>query len=164
MLDPSDNRRLAQHWQTQYQLHFFPGWKTKQCRDQIIKEYLKGMQWIWAYYTGVTDSVCFNWYYPHSLPPLWEWIYDYLSVNSLPYLEKIEVSAQDIRPVEQLALVLPLDSWHLIPPCKEKQFPALAPHFFPTSFHFESAGKRFFWECEALIPMPSIVELKSIVS
>jgi len=165
ILDPSDNRRLARNWQTQYQFKFFPGWRTKQCRDQIIEEYLYGMQWIWAYYTGVQDSICFNWYYPHSLPPLWEWIYDYLSVKPLPtFPEKIEVSAQDIRPVEQLALVLPLESWHLIPPCKEKQFPALAPQFFPTSFHFESAGKRFFWECEALIPIPCISELKAIVS
>ena len=164
ILDPANPRQLARNWQTQYQFHFFPGWRTKPCRDKMIADYLQGMQWIWAYYTGKMDNVCFNWYYPHSLPPLWEWIYDYLSIKGMPAFEKIEIRAEDIQPVEQLALVLPLESWHLIPACKAKNFPTLAPQYFPASFHFESVGKRFFWECEALIPMPTILELKSIVS
>jgi len=164
LLEPGNDRKLARNWQTQYQFHFFPGWRTKQAQERIIVEYLQGMQWIWAYYTGKTDGVCFNWYYPHSLPPLWEWIYDHLSVKGMPSSKKIEIIAEDIQPVEQLALVLPLESWSLIPACKEKNFPALAPQYFPAAFHFESAGKRFFWECESLIPMPSISELKRIVS
>ena len=164
LLNPADKRVLARNWQTQYQFHFFPGWRTTNARERVIQEYLQGMQWIWAYYTGKTENVCFNWYYPHSLPPLWEWVYDYLSVKGLPAHKKIEIRAEDIQPVEQLALVLPLESWQLIPACKERNFPSLAPQFFPSSFHFESAGKRFFWECESLIPMPTISELKSIVS
>ena len=39
----------------------------------------------------------------------------------------------------------------------------IAPQFFPDIFTFESVGKRFFWECEALIPIPTIVELKSLI-
>jgi 5'-3' exonuclease len=84
--------------------------------------------------------------------------------RSLPvFPNTVYIRAEDIRPVEQLTLVLPLESWHLIPSCKEKQFPSLAPHFFPTTFSFESVGKRFFWECEAHLPMPTIRELKAVL-
>ena len=39
----------------------------------------------------------------------------------------------------------------------------IAPQFFPNTYTFESVGKRFFWECEALIPIPTIVELKALI-
>jgi len=73
------------------------------------------------------------------------------------------VRANDIHPVEQLALVLPLESWDLIPPCKEKQLPLIAPQLYPTQFSFDSVGKRFFWECESMIPIPSIMEIKKMI-
>jgi len=165
LVNPANKRKLADDWQTRYLQHFFPGHRTMSHRNAICESYLYGIQWIWAYYTGHISSVCFNWYYPHSLPPLWEWIYDYLRAHSLPaFPETVHVRAEDIRPVEQLTLVLPLESWSLIPPCKEKQFPSLAPQFYPAAFSFESVGKRFFWECEAQIPMPSICELKGVLA
>jgi hypothetical protein len=37
--------------------------------EDACQEYLTGIRWIWAYYTG--KPVCFNWFYPYSLPPLW---------------------------------------------------------------------------------------------
>jgi 5'-3' exonuclease len=143
-------------------------WKTKYLSllkydsiSTICDEYLRGIQWNWSYYIG--KNVCFNWYYSFSLPPLWEWLRDHLTTHSMPE-NKILLLAKDICPVEQLTLVLPLESWSLIPPCPEKKFPIIAPQFYPSSFTFESVGKRFFWECEAMIPMPSIVELKEIIS
>jgi 5'-3' exonuclease len=150
-------RNLAANWKQKYETCFFSGHSIK----RLVDEYLYGIQWIWAYYNGQMNDVCFNWYYPFSLPPLWEW----LRAAPLPaFPDIVRVRAQDIRPVEQLALVLPLESWSLIPPCKERQFPSLAPQFYPTVYSFESIGKRFFWECESLIPLPSIQELKMILS
>jgi len=154
------SRHLCSTWKQKYLTQFFSG----HSRSAIVKEYLYGIQWIWAYYTGSMDQICFNWYYPYSLPPLWEWVRDSMIQGDLPeFPEKIWVRATDIRPVEQLALVLPLESWSLIPPCKERSFPAMAPQFYPRVFGFESAGKRFFWECESNIPLPSIRELKAIM-
>jgi 5'-3' exonuclease len=87
-----------------------------------------------------------------------------LSSNSLPiFPNDIKIRATDILPVEQLCLVLPLESWSLIPPCSQKQLPKYAPYLFPSSFSFESVGKRFFWECESMIPLPSIIEIKQII-
>jgi 5'-3' exonuclease len=165
LLHSPSMRKLRSDWPAHYLSHFFPGHRTLSHRNQICESYLYGIQWIWAYYTGQQKDVCFNWYYPHSLPPLWEWLLAYLNKDSLPsFPNKVWIRAEDIRPIEQLTLVLPLESWHLIPPCKEKQFPNLAPQCYPTVFSFESVGKRFFWECEAQIPMPSIKELKAIIT
>ena len=151
-----DSRKygLAHDWKQKYK-GLFSGY------DRAVEQYLYGIQWIWAYYTGRMDQVCYNWYYPFSLPPLWE----SLRSSTLPsFPENVLVRAQDIRPVEQLALVLPLESWSLIPPCKERKFPSLAPQFFPCIYSFESMGKRFFWECESMIPLPSMYTLKQIKS
>lgn len=149
-----EGKQLASHWKTTYLTHFFSG----ASKEQIGSDYLYGIQWIWAYYTGNMEQVCFNWYYPHALPPLWEWIRE----SALPSVT-VRIRAEQIRPTEQLALVLPLESWHLIPPCKEKQFPLRAPYCYPSEFSFESIGKRYFWECEALIPVPSICELQALL-
>jgi 5'-3' exonuclease len=148
-----EGSHLAANWQERY-LSFFSGHPIK----RMVHAYLYGIQWIWSYYTGRMDEVCFNWYYPFSLPPLWKWV-----TGECEFPGTVRIKAHDIRTVEQLALVLPLESWSLIPPCKEKKFPYLAPQFFPSKFTFESVGKRFFWECEAQIPMPSIGELKALM-
>ena len=128
----------------------------------VCAEYVKGIKWIWAYYTG--QPVCFNWFYPYPLPPTWSSLLQ-MGPDSLQIGMPLEVHmrAEEIRPVEQLSLVLPLQSWSLIPDCPEKQFPKLAPQFFPSSFEFETVGKRFWWETECKIPIPTIIELKGLL-
>jgi 5'-3' exonuclease len=148
------------------------GWQKRyltQCLSvtnitDVCKEYLYGMQWIWAYYIGHTNDVCYNWFYTYSLPPLWEWLSEFSHSNSLPtFPDKVMIRAADIQPIEQLALVLPLRSWYLIPiGSKERRFPLLAPQYFPATFGFEKIGKNVEWEWEAKIPIPTIVELKAI--
>lgn len=157
---------LLSNWKEKYMTHFFNGFSLKK-RDihHICKEYLYGIQWIWGYYTGKLEDVCFNWFYPFNLPPLWCWLKEYLTFSqTLPsFPGKVLIRASDIKPVEQLALVLPLESWSLIPQCPEKMLPQLAPQFYPSAFSFESTGKRYFWECESQIPLPSILEVKEII-
>jgi 5'-3' exonuclease len=161
LLSPMTHK-LEDRWYVRYQKQFFPGQTT----ESVAEVYLYGLQWIWSYYTGRMENVCFNWYYPFSLPPLWSWVVSILQTGMYLFPTTVQLKAHDIRPVEQLALVLPLESWSLIPShaVKERKFPLLAPQFFPSSFGFESVGKRYFWECEAMIPLPSMVELKAIIS
>ena len=149
-----DKRELSSDWEEKY--------KTLcEYNEDIHKEYMYGIQWIWAYYTG--KAVCFNWFYPYKLPPLWAWIVEWLATHNPTFSDQILITATDIRPVEQLALVLPLESWSLIPDCVERSFPLLAPQYYPSTFSFDSVGKRYFWECEAVIPVPTILELKDIM-
>jgi 5'-3' exonuclease len=156
--------QLAPRWQMTYMTQFLKGLYKKENMDLLSKEYLYGIQWIWSYYLGKKNNVCFDWFYPHSLPPLWSWIRDVLDTESLSsFPNKVYVTATDICPAEQLALVLPLSSWHLIPNSKEKQLPLIAPYLFPSTFTFESVGKRYFWECEACIPIPTICDIKQLI-
>ena len=151
---------LAEDWRRRYAREFFGGHSL----SRLSSEYLYGIQWIWAYYTGL--PTCYNWHFPYSLPPLWGWVAQELGKGIPAYPGTILLRAEDIRPVEQLALVLPLESWDLIPmgAKAERAFPRLAPQYFPTTYGFDSVGKRFFWECEPKIPIPSMVELKRIIA
>jgi len=160
-----NGKMLQSSWKETYLTQFFNGFTfNKRAINRVCKDYLYGIQWIWAYYSGVYEKVCFNWFYAFNLPPLWIWLKYYLNELMLPeFPEKVLVRATDIRPVEQLVLVLPLESWSLIPPCVEKRLPQLAPQFYPSMFSFESVGKRYFWECESMIPLPSILEVKEII-
>ena len=156
--------QLSLRWQMIYMTQFLKAPYKKAEMDIITKEYLYGIQWIWSYYLGKYEDVCFDWYYPYSLPPLWSWIHDVVKAESLPpFPKQVYITSKDICPIEQLALVLPLSSWNLIPSCKEKQLPLIAPYLFPTNFTFESVGKRFFWECEPCIPIPTIRHVKQLI-
>jgi 5'-3' exonuclease len=161
-----NHKQLVPNWKEKYMTHFFNGFSfNKEDIHRVCKEYLYGIQWIWAYYIGSMNDVCFNWFYPFNLPPLWIWLKDYLSdTQTLPsFPNKVLLKANEIEPFEQLALVLPLESWSLIPDGPIKMLPKLAPQFYPSAFTFESTGKRFFWECESMIPLPSILEVKEII-
>lgn len=150
---------LGRDWVTRYWGHM------NGTPQDICKDYINGMKWIWAYYTG--SPICYNWFYPHVLPPLWSSLHPYLGMHETGMLMQQDmqvcVRIEELKAVEQLCLVLPLESWSLIPECLEKKIAMVAPQFFPSQFEFESIGKRFFWECEAAIPIPTILELKAMI-
>jgi 5'-3' exonuclease len=161
MVLKSDKKDLVLNWEDKY-MKWFSGFDSI---NGLCEDYLYTIQWTWNYYIGKMDSICYNWYYPHRLPPLWKWLRDYLDKNELStFPNSVLVRANDITTTEQLCIVLPLDSWHLIPPCKQKELPQIAPQYFPEDFTFDTIGKRFFWECEAEIPLISICEIKALFS
>lgn len=157
-------RELVNGWEEKYLTQWFSGLNyNKQSINKICAEYLYGIQWVWSYYTGDTSNVCYNWYYPYRLPPLWSWLRTYIEENGMSaFPGTIKTRGETIHPTEQLSMVLPLESWGLIPECKYKQLPIIAPQYFPSKFGFDSVGKRFFWECESEIPLISIAEIKAL--
>ena len=104
------------------------------------------------------------------MPPLWNWLVSYLEtwelsqIGDSPRAVQAEtLSAIPPTPLEQLTLVLPIQSWHLNPSATHRQFAYRCPWYFPEQFAFISTGKRFFWECEADIPIPTIKEIRAAV-
>jgi 5'-3' exonuclease len=146
--------RLRGDWRSVYRKVFL----QEADINDTVRVYHEGLRWIWDYYRG--KEVCYNWYYPWSLPPLWSEIAKGEVVSRVPII----VKGADIQPVEQLCLVLPPASWDLIPSAKHRGLMAKAPYLFPKGFRFSSVGRRFFWECEAEIPIPSILEVKAILT
>jgi len=167
--------RLRPDWRLVYRNVFLQEADVK----DTVRVYHEGLRWIWDYYRG--KEICYNWYYPWTMPPLWTElstsngcrehsnssscgtrnteIANGTGVNSVPVI----VRGSDIQPVEQLCLVLPPASWDLIPSAKHRGLILKAPYLFPKGFRFSSVGRRFFWECEAEVPIPSIREVKAIL-
>ncbi len=120
-------------------------------RREAVKKYIEGLTWVVDYYTGRPISM--EWFYPWHFPPLWEDIATGLRGG---WRAPPAPGARVLRPVEQLAMVLPLRSWSLIPVGEPvRRLPELAPEWFPERFEVQSIGKRFAWECEPEIPIPT---------
>ena len=71
---------------------------------------------------------------------------------------------QPLQPQEQLAMVLPVESWGLIRDPALRRLPILAPQMWPKTFGFFSLGRKWLWECEALIPVLTAARVRQIVS
>lgn len=118
------------------------------------QRYLEAVEWTYKYYTtGITD---------------WDWMYEFPAAPLFEFVAKATWRHADTNtppptPEEQLALVLPPASYWLLPPCKERQFLAAAPEYFPKSWNYHHLGKRHFWECEAHIPLPTLRVLRQII-
>lgn len=141
--------RLRDNWRTTYQalLHDAP---VAQCTT----EYLRGLQWIMDYYAG--KPVSYSWYYPWNVPPLWSDVREALLRQPIV----APPPTLPVAPQEQLAMVLPLESWGLVRDRVLRGLPAKAPAFWPSAFGFFSTGRRWMWECEAEIPVMCVERLR----
>ncbi len=128
---------------------------------RMCEVWCQGLQWILDYYFG-QRAVSYDWLYPWSHPPLWSDLATYVVTKDT--LPDAPAATSPVQPQEQLALVLPLESWGLIREARLKGLPGQLPALWPTKFGFESLGKRWFWECEAEIPLLSPSRLEHILS
>jgi 5'-3' exonuclease len=124
------------------------GWRDvyrKWTPARAASYYRYGHQWILDYYMGRVVNT--NWYFPWHLPPLMSDVL--VNTETMPTLATDEPP----RPQEQLALVLPMESWHLVRDRSLRELPTKIPQMWPSRFGFFSAGKRWMWECEADVPI-----------
>ena len=117
--------------------------------ERAVGEWLKAVQWILNYYTG-SKPVDMLWYYPWYLPPLFA---DVLKHGSSCNHDLVESNIiNPITPIAQLIMVLPIESYGLLPTNK-RGLPFKNPEYYPKVWTFFSAGRRMLWECEPMIPM-----------
>lgn len=128
--------------------------------DMCCSEYIRGLQWILDYYTG--RDVNMLWYYARYIPPLWSQLYNYLIGTGVDvHLSNGFNNNEKIIPKEQLAMVLPYESWYLIEDEKLKMLPFYLPHYWPKEYLLYFAGRTWMWECEPVIPILTIDKLRS---
>jgi 5'-3' exonuclease len=131
--------------------------------QRIVYEYLVGLDWILQYYTG--KEVNKEWCFPWLLPPLWSDILSVLISDGGKEVVKAPKPLEfNLKPQEQLTLVLPLESWWLIRDPILRRIPHLAPHLWPTAFDLFTAGHKQTWECEAQIPLFTPSRLRYLLS
>jgi 5'-3' exonuclease len=115
---------------------------------KVTETYLSSLAWTLAYYAG--EPVDTEWYYPWLLPPRFETIVAALEAK-MPIVAPT-TSRAPLKPLEQLAMVLPQTSFSLLPRAYAS-LPAKHPHAWPVAWSHFSLGRRFLWECEPLIPL-----------
>jgi 5'-3' exonuclease len=128
--------------------------------DYVCKEYIKGFQWIIDYYTG--KPVNKTWIFPAWLPPLWSNLAEILDKQKDVSLHIMDYGEVSPKPQEQLAMVLPLESWGLIRDPILRRLPVAAPQMWPKGFGFVSVGRKWLWECEARIPVLTAERVRQI--
>jgi len=108
------------------------------------EKYLEALAWCFAYYKGI--KVDMEWYYPWWVAPLLDTVHvpDRLTIPT--------TIRPPLNPVDQLAMVLPLSSYSLLP-ASYQAFPKDHPELFPLKWSMVSLGRRFLWECEPIIPL-----------
>jgi 5'-3' exonuclease len=134
---------LKDDWTSTYYEEFMWGAQP----EDAVKEWLKGVQWVLNYYTG-SKPVDFLWYYPWYLPPLFKDI----KFDDQAFIDNANVEPNPIQPITQLVMVLPIESYALLPN-NMRRLPYIRPEYYPKTWTFFSAGRRQLWECEPMIPM-----------
>jgi 5'-3' exonuclease len=132
-----------------------PDWETNYDKavysladpEKVVTLYLQAVAWTLKYYAGEPIDTWF--YYPWFLPPRSTVIHTWLKSNRIT---PPTTSRPPLHPQHQLAMVLPADSFHLLPP-QYATLPRAHPYAWPTDWAVYSFGRRFMWECEPLIPL-----------
>jgi len=148
---------LDPHWRDVYRTQWLSS-PTPADTLSLCRDYLFGLQWILDYYLGQAP-VNPTWCYPRLVPPLWCDLVQYLETQI--YTPIALESQPPIQPGEQLAMVLPVSSWHLVETPEFQHLPDLLPQFWPIRFEMFSAGRTRLWECEPLLPLLPIERLRS---
>jgi 5'-3' exonuclease len=118
--------------------------------SRVVAAYCATLTWTLQYYMG--EPVDLAWYFPWLLPPLLGDIVGELRKNPMILEAPALSNIPPLDPCEQLAMVLPTTSFHLLPAAYQ-HLPTSRPHAWPTGWGFFSMSRRFLWECEPLIPL-----------
>jgi 5'-3' exonuclease len=140
-----------------------PGWREEYRRKwmhgatplQTARQYVTGLQWIIDYYLG--KPISYSWYFPWNVPPLWGDLEAELLKGLTAPPEPV---TPPVAPQEQLAMVLPMDSWWLVRDPMLMAVPSKLPAYWPKRFGFFSVGRRWLWECEAELPILTAARLR----
>ena len=152
---------LHDGWKDQYYMEEGSDICSRSDIFERCRSYCEGLQWILDYYTG-QEPVSREWMYAWTYPPLWSDLLEFVKgADSLP--KPPPIGAIRLQPQEQLTLVLPLESFHLIRDLHLKAVPSKLPYFWPQRFEFHSLGKRMMWECPPKIPILVPARLKMFI-
>ena len=151
--------KLREGWRDIYWSSWIHPGANDAVRAKMCSQYIFGCQWVLDYYLG--KDVNMFWMFPSWIPPLWS----DLRVECEKGWDFVGDVSEEvaIRPEEQLAMVLPLESWDLVRDPLLRRLPALAPQMWPKKFGFFSAGRKWLWECEARVPVLSAERLRQIL-
>lgn len=150
-------------WKWRYWIRYFgcsPSDRAEEydcIRRSVVQEFFKGIKWTrFYYYNDLTD---WHWYYSYTMAPTLSDILEFYHDINLIKVEK----NKPFRPLEQLMLVLPPSSRHLLPKSYANLMISVTSpvlHCYPIDFQVNAARKIHFSECPARLPLIDVEPLK----
>ena len=154
------------NWRLTYYMGLFD---TRRANvPQVMREstmaYLRGMTWIYNYYTQRPKDA--TWFYPYGYAPT---IRDLVStlqaektaIEATPANTKVD---EFVKPVVQLLSILPPTSMELLPLSVRAFMTSVdkgCMHFFPTRFKVHTFLKTRLWECHPKLPILDVEWIQS---
>lgn len=118
--------------------------------DEVCENYLQGFLWNVDYYFNNVFS--HSWYYKYSTAPFLGDVERFLKKAEMPTLCDTMTC---LNSLEQLLVVLPYDSHHLLPKNVRDDITKIASgttHMYPCSFQVITLCKSQLWECVPILP------------
>ena len=128
--------------------------------EEICKNYVEGLQWNIKYY--LEDCVCYSWYYMYRAAPVLKDLCNYLSNRVYP----AKFENDEILPLEQLAIIMPIQSKHLW----SKEYSKIATTNltsildYPIDFELDIENKIYTHECDPILNNIDYKKIKKIYS
>jgi 5'-3' exonuclease len=126
---------------------------------KMVKEYITGIEWCTNYY--LDDCISWEWGYNYPIAPLIKDIIKY-------YPKKIEIQKSEckLKPIEQLILAIPPDTYRYV--ISEKTINKLKRekrigYMFPESFDIDINKESLYWKCLVKIPIVEYDEYISVI-
>ena len=132
--------------------------------DAVCHNFLEGIVWTFNYY--YKDCISWQWSYLYGYAPTLSDLSLYL--NKIGDINKITIpKSRPNKPCQQLLLVLPPDSYKLLP--KSYQFLTTIDNsplieYFPKEYELETCYKRYFWQCSPILPLINSNKVKNVLS
>jgi 5'-3' exonuclease len=146
-------------WKERYYKHYFGEYNDGIVED-VVKEYLIGLQWITNYYFDKCSS--WNWYYKYNHPPFLSDISNHIDKFDF---NKIKFKmGQPLKPYMQLLSVLPPQSAYLLPYNVKKcmlDHQSELHHLYPTKITYDYISKKKYWMVMPNLPNLEIDLIKS---
>jgi 5'-3' exoribonuclease 1 len=136
---------ILHDWMDTYYQYYFNIGSIEYNQEHIQKicnTYVDGLQWNISYY--IEGCPCFKWHYPYSAAPCLRDICKYLRESfRYPHFEK-----GHYKPLEQLSMVLPIQSKQLLPSSYQKVMTQLPLEiYYPVDFELDTLFHIQLYEC-----------------
>ena len=122
---------------------------------KVCVNYCEGLIWVFNYY--YYGCMSWSWFYRYSHGPTLADIYYYLeSLKDINHLKRQIRKGRPYKPFQQLLMVLPSESGHLLPRSYQKlmtdpESPLI--EYFPMDYELDTLYKRYYWQCTPILPI-----------
>lgn len=135
--------------------------------NSVCEEYIKGLMWNGNYYFNECQD--YLWHYPYEKSPFISDLLEWLLSNPEKFEEILgtyplnRCNRGSISPLEQLMLVLPIQSAYLLPR-NAKKIMLANQETFPIKFDIDLQDVHKMWQAKPRIPTPNIDFVKGLIS